>query len=112
MWVLLIGELVISIINVLASLQGRKTYSAKIGKIKMWFISLAIILGYAHYFKYIGYTPVLVASIVTVILEVLVIANYIKFVFSQKIIKIEKKWTLKEILYKLFDTNYYLNNKQ
>lgn len=111
MWVLLIGELVISVINVLASFQGRKTHAAKIGKIKMWVIAIAIFLGYAYYFKYIGYTPVLVACIVTLILEILVIVSYIRFIFSQKIIKIEKKWTVKEIVYKLFDTDYYLNNK-
>ena len=106
---MLIGEIIIACVNVYSLIKGKKTKSSIIGKLKMWFISIAIILGYMYYFNIIGYTPVLIISILTIIIQIATIIDYIITLSKQKStqnqFKSKEKYTLKQIL---FSTEYYL----
>ena len=106
---MLIGEVIIACINTYSLLRGKKTKSSIIGKLKMWFISIAIILGYMYYFNMIGYTIALVFTILTIILQITAIVDYV-FTLSkqqppQKQFEKKEKYSLREIL---FSTEYYL----
>ena len=110
-WLPLIGELVIAIINISGKLMGKKIESIIEGKIKTWVIAITIILSYCYYYQLISYIPIWIGSIITFIFQIYVIIQYIKKIHSQKRILKNKQSDIKNFLYHLFSTEYYLNNK-
>lgn len=110
--IMLMGEIIIACINTFSLIKGKKTRSRLLGKIKMWFISATITLGYMNYFDIIGYTFVIVGTILTFIMQVITTIDYIIKLRMQKvgakpIYKAEDKKELKHIL---FNTEYYLES--
>ena len=107
----LIGEIIISLINITGKIIGKKTESSNIGKIKTWVIAITIIISYLYYFKKINYQWVLISSITTFVIQIIVIINYIFFLNQQQKSNegIEKS-NQKNLLYRLFNTEYYLKN--
>ncbi len=82
-YLLLIGEVIIGLLNMFAYLKGLKTKSSYIGKIKMWFLSISIILGYACYYGYVNNILFTVCSIITNIFQLFVFVNYIIMLYNQ-----------------------------
>lgn len=109
--IMLILEFVIAIINTIAFIKGKNPESSIFGKIKMWLISMTIVLGYVCYFDIINDTTVIVGTIVTTTAQLIVIIDYLKKLIKKEknikpIFKLKNKKELKEIL---FDTEYYMN---
>ncbi len=107
-YLLLLGEIIISIINMSAKLQHKKTKSSPIGKIKTWFLSITIILSYINYFKLLKNIYVFPYIIITVLIQIYCIVDYIIYLIKQKPTPKPKITNTKNILYKLFSTEYYL----
>lgn len=108
--VLLVLEVTILVVNTIGTIHGKKTRSLFLGKVKMWFIFLTIILGYAYVFQYIKSKYVLIALILTIICEVIVIIDYIIFLLKQE--KNPNRFKVKnmnDLKYFLFDTDYYIS---
>lgn len=106
--VLLSLEITILVVNTIGTIRGKKTRSLFLGKVKMWFIFLTIILGYASIFNYIKSKYALIALILTIICEVIVIIDYIIFLLKQE--KNPNRFKVKnmnDLKYFLFDTEYY-----
>lgn len=106
--VLLSLEIIILGVNTIGIIHGKRTRSLFLGKVKMWFIFLTIILGYAYIFKYINNIYVLSALLLTIICEVIVIINYIIFLLKQK--KDPNRFKVRnmnDLKYFLFNTEYY-----
>lgn len=104
---MLFGELLILFINIIATLYGRKTSVSMIGKIKMWILSVSIVIGYTVKFDYIPILLFNISSIITFIVQLVVSFNYIKSLASQK--KIKKVSDFKKDIKNLFNTDYYMN---
>ena len=81
---LLLGEIIISVINTIGKLQGKKTKSSLIGKIKTWFLSITIILGYINYFKLMDTKYIIIYIIITVITQIYCIIDYTIYLINQK----------------------------
>lgn len=109
---ILILEIVISIVNTIGMALKKKTKSSILGKIKMWIISITIILGYIEYFNLIDIKIVQISSVITICMQIAVIIGYILNVKKADIVeRTGLKETKKENwLYVLFDTDYYINN--
>ena len=107
-YLVLLGEIIISIINTLAKLQHKKTKSSLIGKIKTWFLSITIILSYINYFKLLKTIYVLPYIIITSLTQIYCIVDYIIYLIKQKPAPTREIKSNKNILYKLFSTEYYL----
>lgn len=106
--VLLVLEVTILVVNTIGTIHGKKTRSLFLGKVKMWFIFLTIILGYAYVFQYIKSKYVLISLVLTIICEVIVIIDYIIFLLKQE--KNPNRFKVKnmnDLKYFLFDTEYY-----
>ena len=109
---ILILEIVISIVNTIGMALKKKTKSSILGKIKMWIISITIILGYIEYFNLIDIKIVQISSMITICMQIAVIIGYILNVKKADIVE---RTGLKESkkenwIYVLFDTDYYINN--
>ena len=109
---ILILEIVISIVNTIGMALKKKTKSSILGKIKMWIISITIILGYIEYFNLIDIKIVQISSMITICMQIAVIIGYILNVKKADIVE---RTGLKESkkenwIYVLFDTDYYMNN--
>ena len=74
----LIGEIIISLINIIGEILGKKTESSPLGKIKMWIVSITIIICYIIYFKKINIKIEYIGCLITFILQTFVIIDYIK----------------------------------
>ncbi len=106
---MLVGEIIIAVINIYFVLCGKKTKSSLIGKLKMWFLGISIILGFMNYFDIINYKLVIIATFITGLIQIVTIIDYIVSLTKQQ----EKnspfypkeKHNLTEIL---FSTDYYL----
>lgn len=109
---MLIGEILIACINVFAMLKGKKAKSSLMGKTKMWFISIAIVLSYMHYFNIIGYNIVFVSIIATNLVQILTIIDYVKTLKSQEYNKrtMNVIKNVEDLKYVLFNTEYYLSS--
>lgn len=110
----LIMELLIGIINLVAFFTGKKAKTRYLGKVKMWMISITIILGYAYYFDIIDYPLIFIGSFVTGIMQGVVVFDYISYLSSSKAVRKKKvgieKINFKELKKILFDTEYYMEN--
>lgn len=109
---ILILEIVISIVNTIGMALKKKTKSSILGKVKMWIISITIILGYIEYFNLIDIKIVQISSMITICMQIAVIIGYILNVKKADIVE---RTGLKESkkenwMYVLFDTDYYINN--
>ena len=109
--IMLILELAIAIINTISYIKGKRPESSILGKIKMWLISMTIMLGYLCHFDIINNSLVIAGTIITTTTQILVAVDYIKKTIKQKkrAKTIYDVKTLKEFKYMLFDTDYYMN---
>lgn len=109
---ILILEIVISIVNTIGMALKKKAKSSLLGKVKMWILSITIILGYVEHFNLIDFVFIQISSIITICMQIAVIIGYIVNLKNSDIIertglKENKKENLK---YVLFDTEYYISN--
>lgn len=107
-WILLGCEVAILVINTIGTIKGKKTRTLFLGKVKMWFVFLSIILGYANVFNYISKIYVIISLLVTILCELIVIIDYIIFLLKQR--KNPSPFKVKNIndlIYFLFNTEYY-----
>lgn len=109
---ILVLEIVISIVNTIGMALKKKAKSSLLGKVKMWILSITIILGYVGYFNLIDFIFIEISSIITICMQIAVIIGYIVNLKNSDIIertglKEDKKENLK---YVLFDTEYYTSN--
>lgn len=109
---ILIFEIVISIVNTIGMALKKKTKSSILGKIKMWIISITIILGYIEYFDLIDFIFVEISSLITIGMQIAVIIGYILNVKKSDIVERTglKESKKENLMYVLFDTEYYINN--
>lgn len=108
--ILVVFELLIALVNIHALINGKKAKSSKLGKIKMWFISLSIILNYLNYFEIISNVFVVISVIVTMIMQLITLVDYIHIYKKQKSDKensIFKETEKKTLKYILFNTDYF-----
>jgi len=108
---MLILELAIALINTIAYIKGKKPESSIFGKIKMWLISMTIMLGYLCHFDIINNSLVIAGTIITTTTQILVAIDYIKKMIKKKVKNkpVYAAKNLKEFKYMLFDTDYYMN---
>ena len=107
--IILIGELAIGLTNLIAVLNKRKTTVSFIGKVKMWLLSISIIVGYLVSF---GYTPKIIFNIscvITFVIQLYVLIKYILLLKGRERIG-NSNISIEFKLEKLFDTDYYLKN--
>lgn len=134
-YLLVIMEVVIAVINVLAALRGATTKSSFLGKTKMWFLGAATFIALVSIFEKqlldiirIDYIRnllltfmenkdviILVAVSITVGAQIMVATDYTRHILkelkkSNEEIEYNFK-SKKEIMKVLFDTKYYLKNK-
>lgn len=110
---ILIGEIVISLINIIFKIMGRNPKSRRMGKIKMWAISVTLVLGYLNYFGILNYMSIVnFACTITFILQILTIIDYIQYLRQKETIQQNKKKikSLDDLWYVLFNTDYYLDS--
>ena len=111
LWLVFVGDVCISFINIIGKLRGKVTQSSLDGKMKTWFVALTILISYAYYFHIFPYTLVRISCILTFVIQLFVITSYVKFFKSQgnrKVIK--KEFELNKLFYYLFSTEYYFKN--
>ena len=110
---ILIGEIAISVVNVIFKLKGKNAKSRKFGKIKMWIISITIVLGYLNYFGILkNMLIVKIGTIITLIMQIFTMMDYINYLRQKEAIPKKDRKHIKNIndlMYVLFDTNYYLS---
>lgn len=117
---LFMGEIIISIINIMALSFGCVVNSHRIGKQKMWPLGISMIYALLLIFKPFKIAlinePILnMLVIITLIFELLAIIDYIYMAIKDlKGMKIEFNYVLRgheELMPILFDTDYYLANQ-
>ena len=106
-FLLLLGELLIVFTNVIASLNKKRVFVSMIGKIKMWLLSITIIIGYIYRFGYISPIVFNICSIITFIVQILVAGKYMKNIGDKNLLK--KSRDYKNDLKNLFNTEYFLS---
>ena len=107
----LIGEVIIALINIVATIKGKKTKSSFMGKAKMWLISITIVLSYMYYFNVCNYYIWVVSLVLTTAMQIATIINYIFRISKQEnnTSQIYKTKNWEELKYILFDSDYYLS---
>lgn len=111
LYIVLIGEIVIATMNFIGTLNSVPLVAIMTGKAKMWALAFATILGYMYYFGWCDEMYVTLTCIVVITMQVLAILEYGSKIRKSKEVKKEKvKFKRgKELLYALFDTDYYLS---
>lgn len=74
---ILIGEILIGFLNGISFIKGKKTRVSLCGKVKMWILSITIILGYAYKLGFINYYIALCSCFVTFAFQLYTLINYI-----------------------------------
>ena len=112
LFVMMIGEILIGTMNLLGTINGATIVSIMTGKAKMWALALATLIGYMNYFGICETTFVIVTASIVIIMQIIVIFEYGSKVRKVKEIKNEKIKMKKgkDLLYALFNTEYYLEN--
>ena len=105
---LLIGEIIILLINTFATFLGRKTMVNMTGKVKMWLLSVSIVIGYLVKFNYVDMILFCISSSITFVIQLIVAVSYFKYIIGQKTVK--KVNDFKVDIKNLFNTDYYLKN--
>lgn len=110
--IVLLEEALIALMNSYSKIKGKHTRSSIVGKIKMWFLAISVILGYLYIFESFSITLVNIAFILTIIIELYVIIEYYFYLKKQVSKKKNKKKinNYKELIYILFSTKYYKEN--
>lgn len=105
----LILEVIIFLISISAIFCNKKIKVGLCGKIKMWFLAATIVLSYMNYFGIINYSIVLGIGLLTIILQLLTMFDYIIGILikSENKLDVPKIKNLKELTNILFDTEYY-----
>lgn len=105
----LILEVIIFLISISAIFCNKKIKVGLCGKIKMWFLAATIVLSYMNYFGIINYSIVLGIGLLTIILQLLTMFDYISGILikSENKLDVPKIKNLKELTSILFDTEYY-----
>lgn len=111
---ILLGEISIALLNIIGKIKGKHTRSSSIGKIKMWIISINIIISYISYFNIIKIN-IIIPTIITFIFQLHTIIEYFYYLKKQssnpKITEYKIK-NYQDLIYILFNTNYFLENIQ
>ncbi len=107
--IILIGELAIGLTNLIAVLNKRKTTVSFIGKVKMWLLSISIIVGYLVSFGYIPKIIFNISCVITFVIQLYVLIKYILLLKRRERIG-NSNISIEFKLEKLFDTDYYLKN--
>ena len=107
--IILIGELAIGLTNLIAVLNKRKTTVSFIGKVKMWLLSISIIVGYLVSFGYIPKIIFNISCVITFVIQLYVLIKYILLLKGKERIG-NSNIFIEFKLEKLFDTDYYLKN--
>lgn len=107
----LIGEIIIALVNIVATVKGKKTKSSMMGKTKMWLISITIVLSYMYYYNVCNYYIWVTSLILTTAMQIATIINYILRISKQEnnTSQIYKTKNWEELKYMLFDSDYYLS---
>ncbi len=109
---ILLGEVFIAVINLIGMIRYKKTKSSILGKIKTWLVAICIILCYFYYYFHILFIYVSVSCIITFIIQCIVMIQYFRYLLGQKEKVIHhNRLNGKGLLYYLFDTDYYLENR-
>ena len=111
LYLMMIGEIIIGITNLIGTINGASISSTFIGKLKMWGLAAATIFGYMKYFGICDNMLPIIFGTIVIIMQVIVI-----FIYSKRILQIKKvdfnKTKIKrgkELKHALFDTEYYLS---
>lgn len=107
-YLLIIGEILIAITNATASIKGKHAKSSKLGKLKMWVLSITIILGILTINNHIPYIVFQIATIFTCCFQIKVVIDYIQTLRKEKKTKRKKITNWNECKEVLFSTDYYL----
>ena len=110
LFLVLLLELIIIITNTTGKIMGKEIMARILGKIKMWIIAFTLILGYLKMFGIYGGTFVYL-PVITSIMQIIVIIDYIVYLVNQKEIKKIVINGKKDFIDKLFSTEFYLENK-
>lgn len=108
--IILLSEIIIAITNIIGKITGRKVESSIYGKIKMWLLSITIVIGYMSLFSIINKNILLICVGITSMFELIVIIDYIYTLVKQKEV-VKHKYAIKnlsDLKYVLFDTDYYM----
>lgn len=109
-YIIIATEVIILFINVIAVINKKMIQTLKVGKLKMWFIYIVVILGYISLFKSIPKCIINYSLYFTIILETCVIISYLYYELLGKNTS-TFKFDKNRIMYCLFDTDYYKENK-
>lgn len=106
---IIILEVIIFLISISAIFCNKKIKVGLCGKIKMWFLAGIIVFGYMNYFGIVNYSIVLGVGLLTIILQLLTMFDYISGILIKKENKLDvpKIKSFDELKYILFDTAYY-----
>ena len=110
--IVLLEEVLIALMNAYGKFKGKHTRSSIIGKIKMWFLAISVILGYLYIFKSLPLFITNISFVLTIIIELYVIIEYYLYLKNQDSKKKTKKkiTNYKKLIYILFSTKYYEEN--
>ena len=120
---LLALEIVTMVLNISRAMHGEKSVTLIIGKVKMWLLSITLVLCAIYSLKSdflstlnitITYETIIYSSIVTVLFQLITIYFYLNDSIRQKDIRINKIPNLKnfkDILNILFDESLYEQDK-
>ncbi len=113
---LLLGEILITLINIFRSMRGEKVKSLIIGKVKTWALSITLIIGAVIQFGLldINGSVLQISFYITIVLEIVTILVYLFHfvIFVKKV----SKYSLKDIdikcfLKRVFDEEKYAEDK-
>lgn len=111
-FVMIILELMIALINVIGMIQGKNTKSRIIGKTKMNVISIAIVLIYLYCFEIVNRTVAMASIYITIFVQMITVIDYVLAIKSQKpqYQTVLQAKNIQDLKYILFNTEYYLNS--
>lgn len=102
-------ECLIALINTYGSIIGKQIVSSRVGKKKMWILSITIILGYMYNYNLINYNVIVIFSCLTILMQIWTMIDYILNIIKQREVKKDtfKIKKLSDLKYVLFDTEFY-----
>lgn len=111
LYIILIGELIIALMNTIGTINDASIKASMMGKAKMWALAIETLLGYMYYFEICGILLLNIVGAIVALMQVFVIFTYGNKMRKVKHIR-NKKFEFKkgkDLVYALFDTNYYLS---
>lgn len=107
-YLILLGEILIALLTLFSFVTRREAKVEFVGKMKMWFLSFTIILGYLVVFGWLPEICFDTFCIITFGIQLVVLYTYMKHFVKKKTHK--NKISIKskhDLLYTLFSTDYY-----